>query len=397
MLVNNNKKIWYTLLTENVLSNLGLFSVYALLSLYFLNYLKLSTVEASFLLLFSAMSLRLSRIVFAPIINLLGARLAFVSSLALCAIGYFLMGLTASPWLIGFSLVLIGAGYGTNSILIKVITTTLTKTQDKHFLNFAKLGVATNFGAAIGPLISNYIFIHQPQNWICYFASIVFLFATLAAFMFPKEIVLEEAKYGWIKAIIAHLKLKEMRVPIVLTIFGWFLYAQFFVSLPVFVGKGLMKPNIIGVLFFINSLIVIFASVPLSKLALELLGNEVKIISLSFGLFLLGFIILAVFPVLISVYLVIIIWTVAEILLIPALSALVAHSSLPEYKTVGFTINALSMGIGEGAGNFIGMGLSKFGLEGHWSVTFISLALIALTFILVNFFTHSSYLKEAHA
>ena len=84
MLKQYNRSTWSFLLMENMLSNLGLFSLYALLSVYFLTILKYSPLLTSYLLLFSALSLRVTRIVFSPLINFFGTKQTFVYSLGLC-------------------------------------------------------------------------------------------------------------------------------------------------------------------------------------------------------------------------------------------------------------------------------------------------------------------------
>lgn len=378
------RNIWLLLLSENMLSNLGLFSIYALLSVYFLTVLKYSPLLTSYLLLFSTLSLRLARVVFAPVINLLGIRQSFIYSLGLCALGYILMGLSTSPWLIMVCLILVGTGYGANSLLIKVITATLSQSQDSYFLKYAKMGVATNIGAAAGPLIGNYLMIHQPAGYTCFFSAAVFLIGTIIAAVFPVTFPETKPQKISMKEIVTHFKLKTLRMPVILAIFGWFLYAQFFTSLPIFVSKGLMKENMLGTLFFINASIVILGSVPLSQLAIKVLKNETMIVACSFILFAIGFLALGSFYYLSTAYFAIVIWTVAEILLIPALSALVAKTSQEEHRTVSFAINAVAMGIGEGAGNFFGTYLSKFGLHfGAWNITFLSLMVIAILFTVI--------------
>ncbi len=385
MLKQYNRSTWSFLLMENMLSNLGLFSLYALLSVYFLTILKYSPLLTSYLLLFSALSLRVTRIVFSPLINFFGTKQTFVYSLGLCALGCFLMGLTASPWVIMICLILLGTGYGTNSLLIKVFTAAaMSKSQDTHFMKYAKMSVATNIGAAFGPLIGNYLMLHHPKEWLCFFPAIIFFISAIVAKLsFSKFPETEPTKIS-IEGIVAHFKIKSLRGPIILTIFGWFLYAQFFTSLPIFVSNGLMRKNLLGVLFFINAAIVILFSVPIGKFAIRILKNEFTIIACSFGLFAIGFFALGSFHYIITAYFAIFIWTVAEILLIPALSALVASGCPKEHHTVGFAMNALAMGIGEGAGNFSGTFLSGFGLRFNaWNITFLSLTIISALFTIV--------------
>lgn len=387
MKIIQNNPIWFIVLIETALSNLGLFSVLALLPLYFLNYLALSNGEASFLLFFSALSLKLARLIFYPFFYRLSARQVLMISFSLCSSGYILMGLTFSPWIIGISLYLIGMGYGASSILVKVIITTLSHSSNhqQNFLNFSKLGAVINFGAAIGPLIGNVIFIHYKQCYICFFAATIFALATSIAFLFPSNFTLQETKISPIEAIIVQLKLKNMRGLILLTISGGFLYAQFFTSLSIFVGKGLTHPDKIGLLFFINAIIVTVGSISLSQLAMTFFKAEVKIICFSFGLFFTGFIVLLFFQTLVGAYVAMVIWTIAEIFLLSSLNTLAAFYCPPEYKTIGFIINALALGVGESLGNLVGMNLSSFGLQGNWSITFISMSSIAFLLMILSY------------
>ncbi len=389
--------LWVLLLTETMLSNLGLFSVTALLPLYFLNFLNLSMEQSSFLLFFSAFSLKTSRLIFFPMINRLSARNAFIVSLLVCSIGYIVMGVTHSFLLIGLGLLLVGIGYGTNSILIKVMTTKMQQNSQQYFLNFSKIGIVINLGAAVGPLIGNVIFIYQTPNTIFLFAAAIFLLSALMAFLLPDSFLEKEKRVSYFKIfqiIMWHLHEKHLRLLAVLTIFSGFLYAQIFTSMSIFVGKGLSQPSKVGILFCINAMMVILISIPLSKIMLRYFKSEMNIICFSFFLFFMGFLVLCFWQSLWSAYWAMVLWTVAEIGLLSALNALVAIFCPFEYRTFGFMMNALSLGIGESLGNFIGSSLSGIGLQGHWTITFICMSGVAFLLMLLGLFISRDYRKQ---
>ena len=79
---------------------------------------------------------------------------------------------------------------------------------------------------------------------------------------------------------------------------------------------------------------------------------------MSFVLYSAGSLIVYVFNNPTIVLISVVLWAFAEILLMPSLQAHLADNTSPENRVVLFSLNAVAMGIGEGAGSFIGARLT---------------------------------------
>ena len=373
-------KLFYTLMLCNGLSNMGHFTVYALLAVYFLNYIPLSSEKTSFLLFFAAVSMRLSRILFAPIIDLIGSQKSMFISMMLCSLGYLLLGLTHKSIFIMLSLLIIGVGYGSNSLIIKCLISSV-----KHGTlssRFIWLNVATNIMASIGPFIGNLILINFPTYCLFLFSASLF-FITAIIILLSKTDVAFVPQQNLIKEVKSQLRLRKTYYVILLAVFCWFLIAQFFSFLPIYITNGLNQQPIIGQVFLINSAIIILLSIPISNFLTKHRILMQRQLLIFFVTFLIGLIILMAQQNIFGLYLAAILWSIGELIMTPALNTLVAKMVNKTALLSTFAINAIAMGIGEGLGNFIGVLLAGYSSDNkNWSISFLILLIFTFTFII---------------
>jgi DHA1 family multidrug resistance protein-like MFS transporter len=388
----NKNKYFSLIMLCNGFSNFGHFSAYALLAIYFINTINLSINTVSYILLFMAISFRFSRVIFTPIIDLLGCRVAMSGCMILCTLGYIGLTFSRSITTIIISLLVIGIGYGTNSSLIRYLTSTFNSSP--LLIQFARLSVVTNVAAAIGPFIGNIMLMRFPNYGLCLLSASAFL----VAFIFSLFLKLDYPRFTkqdqWVKKLLIHIKTPQLKISMLSSCFGFFLYTQLFSLLPLYVCKGLNNQSLLGFLFILNSIIVIFLSLPINNFLSSKRMSHNSSLLLSFIIFLCGLILLGLSKSTCSVYISVLLWTISEIIMIPTLNKLVVDTSDSNIRLMGFSINAIAIGIGEGGGNFVGASLAGYSsLSGHWNYTFSILAGINIAFILILMAIHFSTKK----
>jgi len=381
--MDTQNKTFSLLLWCNGLANLGHFTAYTLLAIYFLNYLHFPIEIISIILLFFAISLRISRIIFAPLIDMLSIRYAMFFSMVICAGGYILLAYTQSILLIAISLLAISIGYGTNSLIIRSATSFLK--SNSTLVRYASLNMVTNLSAAFGPMIGNFLILKYPQHGLCLFSAGIFIIAAIITWLFPLVIPHQRITINkWFNSIFSQFYLKEIRTTLFLTALIWFLLAQLYSLLPIYITKGLATQNLLGSIYLINALVIALFSLPIIKWIAHKKYNLHQQLLFSLWLFFIGFLVLASYQHIITLYLAVIFWSFAEIIATPTLNVLVITSTEQNMRLIGFAINAIAMGIGEGIGNFVGVILAGYSYSNNcWYLAFSALALLSLFFIFI--------------
>jgi MFS family permease len=159
------------------------------------------------------------------------------------------------------------------------------------------------------------------------------------------------------------------------TFLGWFLYTQYYASLPLFVSEGLHRPDLLSSLFVLNT-ILICVQLPLSRMLLHFRLPTSQGVFLAFLSFSAGYVLLWLFSFWQMVYVAVVLWTLGEMLLIPALDTQVAEGALLHQRHVAFTLNSMIIGCGEGLGNLAGVSIMSWflrsdGIQNFYLVFFL--------------------------
>lgn len=330
----------------------------ATLSLYLLDVLHLPSGQAAGLLLFASLAFRLTRFFMAPVLDRLPARTALLVSVGLTATGYLGMAFTSGPLPLFVLLPVIGAGYGTNSLIVKALAAEGRTTGDRTLLRYASINTGLNVAAAVGPWIGNVLFFETaPRN--------VFLMAAgaagVAGLLSLRQPATEWRRAGtttWLAGLRTSLAIRELRDAALLLGMGFFLYSQLFATLPLVTKDLLGTPHLLGTFFAANAVIVICLQVPLSKLSLARGLGHRQLIPAGYVLYAAGFAVLFAFPHWQAAYPAVALWTLGEIVLVPSVDVMVASSVPRELRLIGFSLTAVAMAVGEGAGAFFGVSLA---------------------------------------
>ncbi len=387
--MKTNKK-FILLVAENSIANIGHYAAFAIITIYLLTVVKFSVLTTSYMLLFISISFKFSRVIFASLLGYIHPRLIMPLSLGMCSIGYLALAFFTTPFSVFMILFIIGVGYGINNLLIKLFASIpdTNNIEQSTLVKFSIISVGINIAAAIGPLISNVLYLHLPLQSVFIFSALVYATSCVIAIFLPITIQQHMIpKKQIIKNLVLCFKNYDLLLASILSIFYWFLYAQFYSSMPIYIAKGIHYPQFLGSFFTLNALIVILFSTFMARFAINKNLSNRFLINAAFFLFVIGFYLLWARNNIIFTYIVFVIWTFAEIMMVPAISALLINNLAINLRLIALTINTACMGIGEGLGNFFGAYLSGLCLKtGNWSDLFAVLLTISIIFFFTGLF-----------
>lgn len=380
---------WFTyVLVENSLCYLGHYAVMAILSLFLIQSLDLPALQAGGILLFASLSFRLSRVFAAPVANRLPIRRATYLSLFLTSSGYLGLFFAKTLPLVLLLLLLVGIGHGTNALLVKtMVANEKTRTNREHnatFLRYSLLATGINLMAAIGSFAGSTLLAHSLARSVFILASGMYALSGLITLGLPSPEPGQFQPTNWSAGLRASLRVRALWQAWLAAALGWFLYTQLYATLPLFVSEGVHRLDLLGTMFALNALLVVLFQLPISKVLAYIRLPVANSVSLAFLSFTAGFAFLWLVPAWQMVYLSVSLWTLGEILLMPALDTLVALGGLAEYKQVAFALNSVATSLGEGSGNLVGLSLAGwFLLSGNVSALYAVLSLCACVALII--------------
>jgi MFS transporter, DHA1 family, multidrug resistance protein len=385
---------FYFVIAEFSLCNLGNYAVLAILSIYFVHSLNLPAAQAGGLMLFTSLSSRLSRVFLAPLIDRFPVRQSTFMALFLASVGYLGMSVVRTPLLVLLMLLIAGVGHSTNTLLVKTMTAQAKssgKPRQSPFLRYASLTIGVNLAAAVGSVLGSILLFRWSPAGVFLIAAVTYGLSGFIAMLIPaSEVESNPRRPKWGIALRLSLRLPALWRAILFAFMGWFLYTQSYASLPLFISEAVHRPELLGSVFALNAILVVAGQLPVSKTILYLRLPTSQSVLLAFLAFACGFALLWFFPGWQIVYAAVTLWTLGEMLLMPALDTLVAEGALVEHKQVAFAVYSVAVGLGEGLGNLFGVSLVGFLLKsGNVSYLYTLLTGAALGAMVVTVFAAS--------
>lgn len=384
---------WFTyVLVENSICYLGHYAVMAILSLFLIQSLNLPAIEAGGILLFASLSFRLSRVFVSPLANRFPIKQAVCLALFLTSLGYLGLFFAKTLLLIIPLLLVVGIGHGTNALLVKTMVanakTQANKQNNSTFLRYSLLTTGINLMAAIGSFTGSTLLVHSSARGVFILASGMYALSGFITLGLPSQEHSQLQSTNWSAGLSRSLRVPALWRAGLAAAFGWFLYTQSYATLPLFVSEGVHRIDLLGTMFALNALLVVLVQLPISKAMTYLRLPIADSIFLAFLSFAAGFALLWLVPTWQMIYVSVSLWTLGEILLMPALDTLVAVGGLAEYKQVAFTLNSVAISLGEGAGNLVGLSLAGWLLKsGNLNTLYAILSLCALTALIITIST----------
>ncbi|HSR25115.1 MAG TPA: MFS transporter [Candidatus Eisenbacteria bacterium] len=342
------------LLAEWMLCNVGQWGVVSVLSLYLLTTLRLAPGVAAALLLFATVSFRLTRFFVAPVLDRLPPRGALLLSVSTAALAYLALAFfpPAVPLMIA-ALPLVGAGYGSNALMVKALA---AGREQGRLIRYGSINAALNAGAAIGPLLGTWLFLHVSSRAAFAMAGLCFAAAALVVLGLRQR---GPAALGppvhWLAALRRCLAIPDLRRALVFTALAFFLYSQLYAILPISATGLLGAPDALGAYFALNAILVIGAQIPISRRAAR--GNvaPARLVQLGYASFGAGFLLVWLWPSWQVAFLAVVVWSLAEMLVLPGIDATTAGALPADLRISGFSLASVATAAGEGGGSFVGV------------------------------------------
>lgn len=379
----------FFILLEYGLYALSYSSLSAIISVYMANSLMFSASVVGFILLFSSLTKRTARIFAAPFIDMLPNNWIMPTLCSLSIIGYIMLATFHNLWSILIALLLIGFGYGSNSTYVKSLVAEWKTSKDSILLRYAGLNVSLNIAAAIGPLISTYIFVSINHRAPLYISAIILSINLLISLSLKTKHIIATPQKSMLTALKYHVKNVGLNICFLLTALTWSVYGQLYSSLPLYLSKELNAFQWFGSLLALNAIIVIALTYPITHLLDKYAIKSSLILALGFTIYLIGFMLIGIFHNIYFVTAATILWTLAEIIMIPALSVLLIRYTPGELRVGIFGWNAVAVGLGEGGGQMIGvkaiMGPAN---SSNGAMAFLIIAAMALVGLIISLWSN---------
>lgn len=348
------------LVTEILISQTAFFAFLSVVSLLLTYTFSLSASDAGFVLLVASIVSKVIRVAISPFLHHVTYKLVMVLSHFLALLGVMLL-YNQSITVVTLGIILILTANGIHNVVINTLIALEMDSTSKRMSAFAYLNLIVSIAAGVGPFIAMKLFAsHHLTHLVSVYLLLVISSMMLCVFIVIRNPRAYKDSRGDLKNVVAKILDSKIVVIFALTILTWGIYIQYYVSLPLLFSKEIKLASILPYIFLINALTVVTLTPVVTKLVS---GREkiILIIGPIFAYMVLGvsFLALAFAEDIFIVCFVLVLISASEILILPMLSTRLANSDKGERTMqILFSINAVSIGLGEGGGSFFGVYLA---------------------------------------
>ncbi|MGD8192268.1 MFS transporter [Brevibacillus ginsengisoli] len=248
---------------------------------------------------------------------------------------------------------------------------------------FSWRGIAANLGIILGGLLITVFALGATKKIFLYSAGTLAVLAVLTFFALPNDRCQgEQCKPIPLSEYKEILKHRSFLFFSGVSLFIWALYAQLALFLPLRADYVLHSTASIGLIWTINSIVVVLFQGPISRFVLQRINPYIALVVgtgfLGAGLFFLGW-----SSNFVSISASAITFIVGEMLFLPVLDSLVGHFASPKWMGAYFGIANVVSGIGSAIGNISGGAImQRFGGVGSqipWLIYgFLTVLIVAI-------------------
>lgn len=305
-----------------------------------------------------------------------------IISALLMSLGFFILYLTKFKFYMFLAFFIMGMGYGCNSVYVRSL---IGVGKNINKLSYVQLSVVTNLSAAIGGLLSVCMFAKSFGGYVFLYSAILMLLSSITIFFFLKNEEDIEGGAKMLQAIYFIFTSPGVSRNFVLTILSWIAYAQIFSTLPLLVNNQLNATSFLGSLYATNTVIIVLFSMPVNRFLLKFNIRAVGFIISGFLCITIGFLLIYLVPMTITLYLSMVMWTLGEILIMPALNSSLSELTKGIERLHVFAFNGIAIGVGEGFGMYLGAALAAMCATSQISDIYLYLSIITLFFVCVAY------------
>ncbi len=253
-------------------------------------------------------------------------------------------------------LFLAGIGVSINALASKQVAAEASDGVSSRTTAFATINVAVNIASAVAAPVALFI-IDEGRKQLLFMAigGMYALAGTVSAWSLRSPKSTAAARPGWA------VYREVIRTPhlwrlLMANAFGWFLYAQLFNALPLYVTESLDAGAELGLLFTANALLIIVLQVPLGH-AFERItrGDADLLMALSFVTFGVAFLIGGALPGFIGLVALVVVFSTAEAMFVPSVDVSLLEKIDPTQRAAGYSVVSIATAVGETAGASAGL------------------------------------------
>ncbi|HCD2061186.1 TPA: MFS transporter [Serratia marcescens] len=368
-----------TISVDSFLFSFTYFMTLAILALYMDAYLGLTALETASIVMVSSIGAKVTRLLISPFLDVMPPAYVVSLSALVMSLSCLMIALSQQYLVLLCAIGTFGIAYGTNSILIRAVAGA-TENAHQRAAIFVRLSVITNLASMLAPLIAIYLYNHVSPR-------LPFLIASALMFCFALVVVWGRAFWPtlaaqkkWTHALREQLQDATLRHYFLLTALCWMIYSQLFTSLPLQVNQLLDDTSQFGYLLTFNAMLSILLAPRLQALFTRHNINAFQTLCFSLIAHAAGSLWLHYATTQTELYLALFVWTLGELLLIPTLQSCISGYAAKDILISVLAINSVAMGIGEGAGGFLGIYLIKN--SGYCFLIFSVLTLFTLGYVI---------------
>jgi DHA1 family multidrug resistance protein-like MFS transporter len=349
----STKQVRSRLFSQELISSFAYFAPQSFLAVYFLEVKNMPASLVAIALLTGSLTARAGRLLLFPLFDRLAPQVLLAGFQLIGALGYLWLALGESSLAMHVGLVMVGFFYGTNALMIRIINSYASKGNQQR-LNYAIIHIGTNIASGLGPLLLNQLFLSYDPSLMFVLVS-AFLACTSVYSWFFARIFFIPKQEPWHDSFKVCLSSPPVWSIIIVIVLGWFFYAQMFSMVPIVVSKMFSQPGSIWLVPFLNGASVVVLSFPLNRWLTRYTKSHEIAISLAFLLFAAGALILIIQFSLYMILAAVGLWSLAEMLFIPAYQYLISVAVDAQRRVAIFALSSLSIGVGEGLGQYFGV------------------------------------------
>lgn len=369
------------LLFSVLLSHLGTYMVVPLLPIFLKLQKGMEVTEIGLILAVTPFALQAGSLLGGWLADRIGRRTvialgAWINAVAL--VGY---AVFEQLWMFIVMGLLSGLGVGLNAPSTKAALAVLASDEDNETTAFSLRGIAASIGTAIAGLLSYYI-LGGASVMIFYVAAGLYVLLGVISWLFlPKGCGDEPCKTVPFKSYTGIFKNKAFIVFSLVSILIWSLYTQLSLSMPLRAEEILDDPGMVGLIWTINSIIIIVLQTPISRFFIEKIH---PLYALSIGMLFVGGGLGSIYWSTNFYWLILsgIIFIIGEMLIVPTIDSTVSQLSTAKMVGVFFGLTSFVSGLGEGAGKYAGGQIINLGTDSPLPWIIYALAAVVISVLL---------------
>lgn len=283
------------------------------------------------------------------------------TALLVAAAGLAALPFVGAPLLVGATLVVIGVGMSVNGLLSRALIGARVAEPGQRLRAFALVNVAVNVSAAVGPAIAAFVYARTGARAMLILVAGCYVVAALvvATLLERGTRVPGAARRALeLRPLLRLYRDPSFRHLSLSAALGWFLYAQLFSALPLYLFATLDRAQLVATFFTFDAILVILLQLPLSRAGARRLESgtlPVALLLSGAGLFCVAFAIVgASGGALWALYAGVVVFAFGEMLFTPMVDTAFSAAAGPGRVVLSFNGRQVATAVGESLGAFAG-------------------------------------------